>query len=329
MPSILLMKRILNKIKKTSKNRSLMGAFVFAIALWGYSSLNEIYHSYINVPLRIELPANRALESPLPKSIEVKVEGNGWSLFNLNFMKSNALCNINLKSENIFDSVYRITRSDIITGISGLSKYEPRDVEPDFLELITGKVSEFEVPIIPDVVIETQANYIIVGDYQVSPQTVNIEGNDKIVSKIKSFSTEATKILNVNSDIKITLKLKDTLSGIFKTKFNEVEFTARVQQLAEKQFDNLPLVIKGGKLSYNQFIYPDEISIIIQGGVDEIANLKKERIMAYIKYNELVTDSTGVLKIYVDLPENYKLLKSYPEYIYHYIQRDVKNTASF
>lgn len=323
------MKRVLNNIKKVIRNRSLIGAFVFAMALWGYSSLNEIYHSYVNVPLVVELPADRALESPLPESVEVKVEGNGWTLFNLNFMKSNASCNINLKTETIYDSVYRISRSEIITGISGLSKYEPRDVEPDHLELITGKVIENEVPIIPDVTIIPQDNYILVGEYQVSPPSVDIQGNEKIVKKIKSFSTESTKIDNVNSDIKLTLKLKDTLSGIVKTKFEEVEFTAKIEQMAEIIFENIPIVIKGGKLGNYQNLFPIHTNVIIRGGVHEIIKLKKERIMAYVKYNELVTDTKGVLKVYVDLPDNFQLLKSEPEYIYHYIEREAKSTATF
>lgn len=299
----------------------LIGAFIFSLSLWAYSSLNENYYSEIKVPLTVNLPEDRALEVPIEQYLNVKIEGNGWNLFNLNFLKTNAECVINLRSNQLIDSLYQIPRSELLSGINGLTKFEAKDVRPEYLILHTGKISQQEIEINSEIDLVTLPNYIIVGDIEFNPKTVKIRGNDKIIKKIRSWGTESLTIDEIHSDINLTVNLKDTLSGIVKLSTNQVEINAKVQQLAEVTFEDIAIVVKGGKPSGNQYFHPATIDITVRGGVNELQKLTPNKIMAYVLYNELVNDTRGVLKVYVDLPENYTLLRSEPEHVLHFNER--------
>lgn len=321
--------KIWQKVKETLTKRSFIGSFVFAIALWGYASLNGDYVTLISIPLSTVLPENRALEQPLPEEVSVKVEGTGWNLFNLNFLKSSAQCEINLSDKNINDSLYLINRSEIITSISGLNKFEPRDVYPDNFLLKTGKISEYEVPVISTVELNTFPNYKIVGDIIIKPETIKIRGNEKLVKNINFWNTEYLQFDELNSDITINVPLKDTLSDIISLSTDKVEIKVAVEQMAELILEDVPLVVKGGKMSEYQFLYPSKVKLIIQGGVHQLQKINKERVLAYVNYNDLISDSTGILKTYADIPDDLKLLSVEPQYVYHYIERKGSKFAKY
>ena len=319
----------LGNIKHTLTKRSFIGAFVFAIALWGFASLNGEYMTLVRIPLSARLPSDRALENPLPENLTVKVGGTGWNLFNLNFLKSAAQCEIDLSDKTINDSLYRIDRAEIITSISGLSKFEPRDVYPDNLILKTGKVSEFEVPIIPNIDLETDKDYILIGDLRLDPPTVIIRGNEKIVKNIKSWATVYQVIPDVNSDFKTNVMLKDTLNGIIELSRKDVQVSADIQQMAEITFNDLQLVVKGGKLGEDQILFPSTVSVTLRGGVKVLNKLTGDRIMTYIDYSQLINDSTGVLKTYADFPDGIELLRIEPKYIRHYYFKENNNLKNY
>ena len=71
------------KTKRWVNSKSFWGSLLFAMALWGYTSLNTEFNEQIEVPLYVKLPANRAMESELDKTVTIAVKGTGW-----NFKKS-------------------------------------------------------------------------------------------------------------------------------------------------------------------------------------------------------------------------------------------------
>lgn len=318
-----------SKIKHTLTKRSFIGAFIFAIALWSYASLNGEYVTLVKVPLSTVLPENRALEEPLPQEISVKVEGTGWNLFNLNFLKSSAKCQIDLSDKMISDSIYRINRTDIITSITGLNKFEPRDVYPDNMLLKTGQISEYEVPVIGNLELNTYPNYKIVGDIEIKPDKIKIRGNEKLVKNINFWDTEYIRYEELNSDISFKVPLKDTLSGIIDLSRDQVEINVKIEQMAELRIDDIEISYKGGKPGISQIIYPRTASIVIQGGVNQLQNISRDKVMIYLNYNDLLNDSTGLIKTHADVPDQIKLLKIEPEYVYHYIEFINRSLANY
>jgi len=82
-------------------------------------------------PLRIILPANRAIEEPPPEIITFKVQGTGWDLFNLIFFNSAAICSVDLSKAAINVDEYEITRNQIIKSIAYFNNVEAIESIPE------------------------------------------------------------------------------------------------------------------------------------------------------------------------------------------------------
>lgn len=312
----------MQKIKKKRwfQSKSFWGSLLFAIALWGYTSLNSEYQTFVEIPLRIKLPENRALENTPPKNVYVDVKGTGWNLFYLIFLNTSKVCNIDLSRETILDSIYRINKVDLQKSLQYLKNVSPINVLPENIQLITGKISEYEVYIVPKITIIPREGFTIVGKIELEPEKVKIKGNEKIVSQINRWETENVWFENVNSQLLTSVNLIDTLSGVVSINPQKVLVKANIQQIGEITIDDLPINIVNGSLPEGHFIEPQFISVTLQGGIDLVAELTNYDIFASVEFDKIINDTLGIIKPTINLPPNVSILKIDPPYITHKIR---------
>ena len=67
----------------------------------------------------------------------------------------------------------------------------------------------------------------------------------------------------------------------------------------------------------NHKIEPRYFSVTLSGGIDVINKLQQENISISINYQDILNDSTGIIKPTVTIPNNTKLLSISPKYIIH------------
>lgn len=311
----------MQKTKKKAwyKSKSFWGSLLFAIALWSYTSLNSEYQTIVEIPLKITLPSNRALENVPPENVFVDVKGSGWNLFYLIFLNNSKICNIDLSREVFLDSVYRINKIDLQRSLKYLKNVSPINVLPENIQLITGKIEEYEVLVDPQITIIPRDGFMLIGKPIIDPLKVKIRGNDKIVSKINKWETENILFDNINSPILASVDLIDTLKGVVSVTPKKVLIKADVQQSAEITIDDITVDIVNGSLPAGHIIEPPIISVVIQGGVGILSEITKFDISAIIELDKIINDTTGIIKPVINLPSNVSLLKIDPPFLTHKI----------
>ncbi|MCX8055767.1 MAG: hypothetical protein N3A67_08900 [Ignavibacteria bacterium] len=309
----------MQKTKKKAwyKSKSFWGSLLFAIALWSYTSLNSEYQTIVEIPLKITLPSNRALENVPPENVFVDVKGSGWNLFYLIFLNNAKICNIDLSREVLLDSIYRINKIDLQRSLKYLKNVSPINVLPENIQLITGKIEEYEVLVDPQITIIPRDGFMLIGKPIIDPLKVKIRGNDKIVSKINKWETENILFDNINSPILASVNLIDTLKGVVSVTPKKVLIKAEVQQSAEITIDDIAVDIVNGSLPAGHIIEPPIISVVIQGGVGILSEITKFDISAVIEFDKIINDTTGIIKPVINLPSNVSLLRIDPPFLTH------------
>lgn len=312
----------LKRILKLFSSKSVMGAFVFAISLWIYVSLSIEYVISTEVPLLIQVPSDRAIEVPPPETITIDVKGNGWHLFNFLFIGSSANCLINLEKTLIKDSIYEITRTDVLKGMQHLVNVQAIDavVDDNKLRLITGKAGNFKIPVHSKVKINTKDGFALIGAIEINPDSVVISGNEKLASVFKEWESEEIVFNGIYQPLSLKIPLKSQFSNIVKLSTTEIELNADIQQEAAITFVDIPISISEGKLPLNSYIEPKFLKVTVKGGINDISNLSATHIKALIDIEKIQKDSTGIITPNIILPKNLKVAAISPPYIFHRIR---------
>lgn len=294
------------------KSRSFWGSLAFAAGIWLYSSLSATLYYYVDIPLEILLPANRAVEGEKPEKISVEVKGAGWQILNL-ILYSSGKCVVDLRSEKIATSEYHISRADLFGYLSFASGVEATDVNPETLVLKTGLIGKYKVPVKPNVKIQPMKGFTLVGDLKTFPDSVLITGNDNEVKSVEYWETEFESVDGVYSPKTITVELKNSDGRNIELSSENVKIFFDVQQISEKTVYDAPVRIVGGNLPSGRELLPKYITITLKGGVKEMARLDYDSIFAAVDYDQIISDSTGVVVPQIHTPEHISALKAEPD----------------
>ena len=306
----------LKKFKKIIFTKSFIGSVVFAIALWGYTNLNKLYTTYIQVPFKVLLPQSRAIENMLPSEISVEVRGSGWQLFHLLMFNTSVECSIDLSSLNNLDSAFNISRNELLKSIKNLN-LQTIEVNPQNIILKTGVVGEYVVPVQPNIIVKPREGFTVVGDIEIKPDLIVLSGNEQLVSNITKWSTQKVVFEDVFEPISAEIPLSDSLNNIIRISQTQVTANIDIQYIGEKTIYDVKLKIHGGSLPSNHTLMPSRIKVTVRGGVYKIAELVPEDIEATIDFKDIINDSTGIIKPKVLIPKNYEIVSIEPRYIYH------------
>ena len=308
------------KFKKAGKvisSKSFLGAFLFAFALWIYVNLSNEYTTYIQLPLEVILPENRALESSLPTTVDIEVKGTGWNLINLTIFNTSALCRIDLSEELINQDEYRVSRTEILKSAQeDLASVSLNDVR-ESLTIKTGAIGYDTVEIVPRFTITPKKGFALIGKYEMWPKTVRIKGNSKISGMIDVWPTERVNIDNYHKSFTVNVPLSDSLKGIINLSQSYVTVRANIQQEATVSIPDIPLHIKGGNVNEEHIVQPTYLNVTLSGPIDIISALTRDDIKARIDYADIINDSTGILIPEITMPDDLTILNFSPSYVYH------------
>jgi YbbR domain-containing protein len=299
------------------KNKNFWGAFLVAIAVWGYASLNDDYQANVDVPLTILPPFNRAVENALPASISVDITGKGWNLFNYMYLNNSKSCIIDLNEVNHNDSIYSVTNVDMQKGIEGINKLRVLHFYPDYLQLETGEIGTKNIAIESAANVSLDDGYVLVGEVRTDPPNVKITGNSQLIDKIKVWKTKSNDFPKINTSFSYRIGVSDSLSSVVNINPSEVTIYGTVQQYGELTIRDVELQVVGGTLSETDIVSPHYFDVTISGGIDLLTKITSADIDAYIEYDAVINDSTGVLVPKFNIPTYTTLISIAPQYIIH------------
>lgn len=294
-------------VQKESKfylSTSFYGALIFSIALWLYTNLNEEFQTTVSVPLKIELPKDKAIEKDIPEHLNIMVKGTGWNLFNLIYFNTAKQCNILLQSKDLQSDYYQISRQEIIKSVEYFQNIETREVIPDVIDIYYGTIQSKVVPIVANINVTTLDNFIFSDSMRLKPNRVEIRGNKRIIDSIDYITTEKLTLLNLTKSVNSTLKIKDTLSAIIEYNVDNIKVNIDVQQKSHLIIENIQ--VDNFLSSKNKILIPSTLKLIITGGVNDLTllNIKdlKNRIQIrkiekYDNYYEATLNISNKFKV--------------------------------
>ena len=310
---------VLRNIKFIGSSKIFWRSFLFAIILWAYISLSDKYQTTIEIPLTIEPPSDRACESVISNSIAVNISANGWQLLKQKF-NDMKYCYIKLSDIPLNDdSSYTITSLDMQKNIRNLSTVSYNRFYPDKINIKTSGLFTKVVPIKSKIKVTPAKGFAVVDSIKIHPANVTLKGNDKVISNITEWFTEELHLENVTSSFERQVNLSDYMQSILNVTPSTVYISGTIQPYAEVTFVDIPLQINTNStiLLDNHKIEPRYFSVTLSGGIDVINKLQQENISISINYQDILNDSTGIIKPTVTIPNNTKLLSISPKYVIH------------
>lgn len=306
------------RILHTLRSRGIISAFIFAFALWLYVSLNNTFSLLISVPLEVKTNEDQAIETVLPKSITVEIRGKGWDLFNEKYLLKSIYCLLDISNfpANSTNISYPYTK--LVHSLSSTEKFEVKSISPENISFTLSEISKETKPLVSKIEISPRLGFTLVGDVILEPNTVLAKGHYLKLDSIKFFATDSLNIKDAYTDLNGEIPVADTLFPIVKLIPPSVKYFAKIQYDCAQEYRQIPVKVRGGNLSTGMVIQPKYITLLVQGGVEEVSKINPNELFAYVDYEKIINDSTGILIPQIPLPKNIKLLKTDPPYLYMY-----------
>lgn len=294
--------------------RAVISAIVFSVGLWIYATLNSRFDATVQLPITVKLPENLAIESKLPSALKTRVRSDGWQLLNLLYFNSPNSCVLDLSKGLYRRDTIKLTRADYLNSIQMTNKVEIVDVLQEDLSIALGEIEEKITPIIPKIKIRTRDGFTLVGELKIEPKEVLVKGNKKALQSLISWQTDNIVYTDVYKSFEKEVNLSSDMGAIFDIKPNKVKISAIIQQVAEREYYDIPIKINGPDAD-NYKIIPNIITVELRGGVEDLAKLDWQSIKANISVADIKNDSTTFIKPDITFPGNAVLLNSEPKYL--------------
>ena len=154
------------------------------------------------------------------------------------------------------------------------------------------KYEEKYVKIIPKLKLDFKNGYQIVGKPLLEPDSIKIGGAPALLNTIKFLTTQEVYINNVNANIVKLVNVTDSLSNIIWKSEVQTKLTVNVELSAEKDFQGVRIQITDIPQDKEVLLIPQNISLQLKGGVNQLSGIDASRISETLNYNKIFADTT-------------------------------------
>lgn len=299
-------------------------AIVVAALLWTYVHLSTPYEAEIDIPVSVIPPTGVAVASGLPERLHARVRGAGWQILLMDFTRK-AKIELDLTTR-VFPlmspNTLSITSSEIMNGAKMPSEVRLLRVEPDTLHVVFGRKVRKQVPIQAVVDMRAGRGYALVGTPIVAPAYVVLEGSQEVLDSIHTFPTKPLVRSNLRESITEAVELSDTLANVVQiVSTPQVTIRQSIQAIGERTFGAIPIVVEAIPQNKEILLVPGYLSIVLRGGVEDLARMRSEDIRAYVMYDPILFDTAEYVRPSISAPQGIQFLSSEPEHVRFVVRR--------
>jgi len=289
---------------------------IFSVILWMSISLSNDYYATINVPLKLNnFPPGYSTATRIPGDISVKVKGKGWKLVGVN-LSSKSDYNISVNdSGKISVNLYNyLGENQWLT-----SDIDVIDIAPDTISFYVEKDFKRKVSIIPDIVLNYKTGYGLATPVKINPESTIIYGPGSIVRNLTFVYTQRESFDKLDTKMIRLVPLEDLPGVIYKDK--EIQVSLDVQKIVDKTFEDILVQIIDLPVDRNVVLLPNKISVSVEGGIDILGRMTKDKVKAFVNYRDVVLDTLGSVVPQIELPENTLLEYIKPDRLRYIIKK--------
>lgn len=259
-------------------------SFIIASVMWFVVSLGKELSTTVNLTITVgQLPDDQALSNDLPESVVASVSGEGWELVSLT--RNPPVIEVDVNQPEIL--MTDMVREKIApTGVNVLA------VQPAILRTQLEQRISKRVPVVIDDDIQYRSQYGLVGELEVTPDSVTISGAESVVGRINSWATQPLLLENVNAaiDVEVALRKPPAIlsldASVVKIRASVSEYTEGEQRVRIEASD-LP---SGMEVSFS----PTYVNVRFSVPIEEYTQAQASPLFsAVVPYVDIVNDSTG------------------------------------
>lgn len=280
-----------------------VASIIFAVILWGAISLSDLYYTNIYVKLTItNFPQGYTTGSPVPEKIKLRVRGQGWKLVSLNIgPEAEFKVSVGGDSGRQQISLYNF----IETNRWLLSDVDIINLYPDSIKFFVEKIISKKLLVTSGLGLEFKPGYGLATDIIFKPDSITVWGPKSLLSRMNEIRTIGSIPEPLDSRTATTVSLP-SLRG-FTYSSNSIEVILDVQRIVDKQFDNIPVIVLDKPSTREVVLLPNTVNVNIRGGIVILGKLKAEDFRAFVRYQNVVQDTTGSVSPEIILPKNVTL----------------------
>ncbi len=174
-----------------------------AVLLVVFNSVSRLEDRYFTVPVRLVLPADFVPATPYTQRVRISLRGEADDIFRILEDDIEAYVDLSAyNSEGVFRAPVQIDRHGAALDV------EPLEIRVEPLEIaVTLEERERRsVEVLPRLSGNPPAGYDL-GQYQLSPSTVEIQGPRSLVEDVHSIDTEDIELAGRRSDFTVRVRL--------------------------------------------------------------------------------------------------------------------------
>lgn len=293
-------------------------SLIFAVFLWLYLTFNIFFTITLTVPVRVANSKTQILSNEIPEQLNVNLRAKGWDLLSLLYFKDPVY---NLDISNL----RRDTRIYTTQGISEKLSLPPDvtvlSIQPDTITVQFDNALARSVPVRNNLDIVLKPGYQIVGIPVITPDSVAVSGAASLISRIKYVSTEKRKFDNVSSDIRVDVRLIDTLGRSLQIEPSIVTVYYKIELAAEKEFTDIDIEILNVPQDREVLLIPPKINLSLRGGVEQLSKLTPQDVRAVIDFTDIEKDTLGYMVPEINLPQKFQIISTAPDRFQYIIKR--------
>lgn len=294
-------------------------SLIFASLVWLSVDMGNTFQTTIELPIRVEqLQKDKAIATPLPNTVSLKIQGNGWQLLNT-LLSPNLRYTIDFRMLSKRDTVF--TYNDLTEHINLPKEIHIFETSPETVFVqIDDRITK-KVRVEPVVSIHYRDGFDIVGTMRANPDSIVLTGARTLLNRISSWKTDMVLIKDVNAPVSASIPLRDSLRLEVERSHSLVQLTFDVQPVAEKTVENIPVEVNQVPENRSVVLIPPTLSIIIRSGVNAVAPLNEKDFYAFVDYKSILLDTSGYVQPVILGPDNIKIVQQNPAKIQYVVRK--------
>ncbi|MBK8945684.1 MAG: hypothetical protein IPM32_10510 [Ignavibacteriae bacterium] len=289
----------------------------FSVLLWVFVSFSGEFSITLNLPPQvIDVPENLAVSSISANEIVISLKGQGWQLAQHTLGRDPKfyipspveIGETTLSSRNL------IPANSWLSSTLQLAEISPEKFSVKIEKRITKKVE-----ILPVLSLTFKPGYDLVSDAKIEPDSVEITGPESIINDFGIINTSAMKFSNLEKEANFRIPLQ--IPKYVELNIYECKVGLDIQKIVDKSFENIPVETKNIPDKYELNLSPENVTIVIRGGINLLSKLKSDEISAYVRFQQALNDTTGSIEPVIEIPKFTSIIDIKPKRLDYIIKK--------
>ena len=282
--------------------------FFVSFSFWILTKLSEDYNSKLTLEIDIiNAPDDYIVKKQNINSILVFIKATGFELF-YNKLFQNKLI-VDLEEEKIVDDKIVIDYNENKFKLKETlnSNIDISSVFPDQIVIELEQVVNKFVPIVLENELKIKSGYGLRSPVDLSPDSIQVSGPLKEISKISYVSALIDADLNIENDY--TTDYEIVRDKKISYEFSSGKAVIYVDRYSEKTI-KIPILVRGIPDSLDLRLYPNEVDISFQSSIKRLKNISEKDFIVSVSFDSKTKKLSKDLDVSIDsFPSSLKNLK--------------------